>query len=269
MKDCGSILDQPWPNHALQRTAPRVTVAADSGLGIYSPSHLCPAFVASFIAPPSQLPRHAPPSLSLRSLAQLQSSLPTMKKQKTINILIALVFSTLASAQDSSLPERAQRLKESYETAVERATTPLTKTYITELTKLKFELTKKADLQGALAIERELSARGAITQQPPIGTATTAPASAKPILVGEAWHWTSGSYDKPTTFKLDGTFQNGWFMGTWDLKGKKLNLKYYNPGNSDKKHESSFDLNAKDGTYIGKDFQGNIVTLKPNKPTQK
>lgn len=57
------------PNHALQRTAPRVTVAADSSLGVFTPSHLCPTSVASFFAPPSQLPRHAPPSLSLRSLA--------------------------------------------------------------------------------------------------------------------------------------------------------------------------------------------------------
>ena len=56
------------PNHALQRTAPRVTVAAISGLGVFAPSHLCPTLVASFFAPPSQLPRHAPPSLSLRSL---------------------------------------------------------------------------------------------------------------------------------------------------------------------------------------------------------
>ena len=60
-----------WPNHALQRTAPRVTVAADSGLGVITPSHLCPTSVASFCAPPSQLPRHAPPSLSLGSLGVL------------------------------------------------------------------------------------------------------------------------------------------------------------------------------------------------------
>ena len=58
------------PNHALQRTAPRVTVAADSGLGVFSPSHRCPTSVAFFCAPPSQLPRHAPPSLSLGSLGR-------------------------------------------------------------------------------------------------------------------------------------------------------------------------------------------------------
>ena len=60
-------IDQ-WPNHALQRTAPRVTVAA-----IYVRSRLlragrCSTSVASFFAPPSQLPRRAPQSLSLGSL---------------------------------------------------------------------------------------------------------------------------------------------------------------------------------------------------------
>ena len=56
------------PNHALQRTAPRVTVAA---IHVRSrPVRPWPCFtsVASFCAPPSQLPRRAPQSLSLRSL---------------------------------------------------------------------------------------------------------------------------------------------------------------------------------------------------------
>ena len=56
------------PNHALQRTAPRVTVAAISYPGVSRWSHRCPTPVASFFAPLSQLPRHAPRSLSLGSL---------------------------------------------------------------------------------------------------------------------------------------------------------------------------------------------------------
>ena len=56
------------PNHALQRTAPRVTVAAVLACARLVRSWLCPTSVASFCAPPSQLPRHAPPSLSLGSL---------------------------------------------------------------------------------------------------------------------------------------------------------------------------------------------------------
>ena len=56
------------PNHALQRTAPRVTVAATLARTRLVRSWLCPTSVAALCAPPSQLPRHAPPSLSLGSL---------------------------------------------------------------------------------------------------------------------------------------------------------------------------------------------------------
>jgi hypothetical protein len=56
------------PNHALQRTAPRVTVAAILAWTRPVRSWRCPTSVGSFCAPPSQLPRHAPPSLSLGSL---------------------------------------------------------------------------------------------------------------------------------------------------------------------------------------------------------
>lgn len=181
---------------------------------------------------------------------------------QTTTILIALSFSPLLSAQDSPLPDQAQRIKDSYQAAVERATAPLTKTYVAELSKLKIEFTKKADLQGALAIERELLVYTANAQQPPVGAATASSESAMPILVGQAWHWTHGNYDKETTFHPDATFENIWFKGTWELKGKKLHLKYYPVANPDKKSESVFEANLKDGTYTGNDFDGNVVTLK-------
>ena len=56
------------PNHALQRTAPRVTVTAVLARSRLVRSWRCPTSAAHFCAPPSQLPRHAPPSLSLGSL---------------------------------------------------------------------------------------------------------------------------------------------------------------------------------------------------------
>ncbi len=67
-------MDNRRPNHALQRTAPRVTVAAvhvrsrlvRAGRGLTS--------AAAFFARPSQLPRRAPLSLSLRSFADLRAS---------------------------------------------------------------------------------------------------------------------------------------------------------------------------------------------------
>lgn len=71
--------------------------------------------------------------------------------------LLILGFVTSAHAQDASLPEKAQKLRESYRAAIDRATAPLTKTYLAELQRLKIEYTKAADLKGALAIENEIS----------------------------------------------------------------------------------------------------------------
>ena len=56
-------------NHALQRTVPRVTVAAVHVRRRLVRAGRCLTSVASFFAPPSQLPRRAPRSLSLGSLA--------------------------------------------------------------------------------------------------------------------------------------------------------------------------------------------------------
>ena len=56
------------PNLAQQRTAPRVTVAALPVRSSLVRARRCLTSVASLFAPPAQLPRHAPPSLSLRSL---------------------------------------------------------------------------------------------------------------------------------------------------------------------------------------------------------
>ena len=56
------------PNQALQRTAPRVTVAANSSSNPSRPSVALSYARCVFLRLTSQLPRHAPPSLSLGSL---------------------------------------------------------------------------------------------------------------------------------------------------------------------------------------------------------
>ena len=63
-----SNLNEVTANNALQRTAPAVTVAAILARTSLVRSWRCLTSAASFFAPPSQLPRHAPPSLSLGSL---------------------------------------------------------------------------------------------------------------------------------------------------------------------------------------------------------
>ena len=70
------------PNHALQRTAPRVTVAAILARTRLVRSWLCPTSVALLCAPPSQLPRHAPPSLRLGSLVASTPILHSLKFQQ-------------------------------------------------------------------------------------------------------------------------------------------------------------------------------------------
>ena len=58
------------PNHAL-RTAPRVTVAAITGSDPSRPSGALSYVRCLLLRSPTQLPRRAPQSLSLRSLARL------------------------------------------------------------------------------------------------------------------------------------------------------------------------------------------------------
>ena len=70
------------PNHALQRTAPRVTVAAISGSDPSRPSGALSYARFLFLRLTTQLPRHAPPSLSLGSLGQITP--PTKKAPQPI-----------------------------------------------------------------------------------------------------------------------------------------------------------------------------------------
>ncbi len=108
-------------------------------------------------------------------------------------VVTSLGFAIFASAQEATLPPKALKLKESYEAAVQRATSPLTKTYVTELNKLKAEYTKAADLQGAIAIQEEIKRFEAPTQSSP----TAMPSNAKRLkslkTIEEFTAWITGS----------------------------------------------------------------------------
>ena len=77
---------------------------------------------------------------------------------KLAAIIVLTAITVTASAQDAPTPEKLATLKESYRTAIGRATAPITKTYVTELERLKSEFTKKGDLQSALAVDAEIKA---------------------------------------------------------------------------------------------------------------
>ena len=63
----GVLTEAATPNQALERTATRVTVAAIPVRSRLVRARRCLTSVAAFFAPPSQLPRRAPQSLSLGS----------------------------------------------------------------------------------------------------------------------------------------------------------------------------------------------------------
>jgi hypothetical protein len=62
------------------------------------------------------------------------------------------------------LPPKTLKLKESYDTAIQRATDPITKVYLAELTRHKVEATRAADLKGAIAIDAEITRVSSRTQ---------------------------------------------------------------------------------------------------------
>ena len=173
------------PNHALQRTAPRVTVAAISGLGVFPPSHLCPTSVASFCAPPSQLPRHAPPSLSLGSLAVAHAFSQTdgfkkHMKPKIITALSLLVLATHALAQVTPKTEppeliarRAEHLR-----AISRAQIPPLTAYLRTLEPLKQQLARDGKSDAALAVDAEIQS---IRQQLQAAQSATDITTAAPV----------------------------------------------------------------------------------------
>lgn len=66
------------------------------------------------------------------------------------------VFGMMPLGLKSEEPERLEKLRSSFEAAVARATDPLRKTYLDELEKLKNEFTRSAQLEEALAVDREI-----------------------------------------------------------------------------------------------------------------
>ena len=85
------------PNLARQRTAPAVTLAAVLARTRLIRSWLCPTSVATFCAPPSQLPRRTPPSLSLGSFDSRHCTRPV--KSAFLSCLAVIALSGCATAR--------------------------------------------------------------------------------------------------------------------------------------------------------------------------
>ena len=178
-------------------------------------------------------------------------------------IVLTLGLVCSARSEDALLPERVQRLKESYRAAVDRAITPLTKTYLEELERLKIEYTKAADLKGALAIENEIGliSRTSGADSSDRKEKLTKRESLKD-LIAHQWEFVGGGVaedvpgpSKPdnriVTFSENGTarYTNSSGVFTWSIEpdGELL----YQPDNP--KHKARFRRLAS-GLWVGKGY---------------
>ena len=88
----------------------------------------------------------------------------------------------LCSLAIATEPERLTKLRSSYEAAIQRANSPIIKTYISELEKLKIESTKAGRLEDALAIDSEIKKlQGLSNPATEVTLPTTTPASSKKL----------------------------------------------------------------------------------------
>jgi len=106
-----------------------------------------------------------------------------------IRILTALLLLAQVSfAQgDKAVPQKLQTLKANYEAAVLRATTPLTKSYLQELQRLKLEYTRAGDLSAALAADALIQAASASSGTPPVVAAGDAALANVSVEQFKAW----------------------------------------------------------------------------------
>ncbi len=97
-----------------------------------------------------------------------------MKKPQILTAVLAVLVTCISGAEETAFPERLKTLTANYEAAIGRATAPLTKAYLDELNKMKFEYTRAGDLKSALLVETLITK---YTTE----TAPTAPAKDQPL----------------------------------------------------------------------------------------
>jgi len=97
----------------------------------------------------------------------------------------AIALSAPPAANDSAkLPEEANRLKQNFRQAAERAVQPLRERYIADLKRLLDQTTRAGKLEDALAIKNEIEAVSAGT-----GAAADTVAEFERQLMGVKWTW--------------------------------------------------------------------------------
>lgn len=154
-------------------------------------------------------PKHQP-GIGLEGGA-ISSHAPRMFRP--LPLLALVLLSHCALAQDSNpLPEKLRNLTRSYEAAVQRATAPLTKTYVQELEKLKQEYTRSGNVAAATAADALMKAAAQPASTTPANSSDGLPAS---IGVEQFKAWLA----TVTVTELTG------FKNTYAYDGKELTSK--------------------------------------------
>ncbi|MEN3942454.1 hypothetical protein WJU23_14240 [Prosthecobacter sp. SYSU 5D2] len=148
------------------------------------------------------------------------------------------------------------RLKESYQTAIKRATEPVHQTYISELTKLRDQYTREAMLEAAVKVQAEIdaiSAQLAIPTAPvSLPTASKAQEVLVPIPANKVIGHTIGRVKKGTVITLS------YVSGKWKDHGQ---LATENPDALTLVTGNSCRLVIADGRF--KTQPGPVLTLVP------
>jgi len=174
---------------------------------------------------------------------------------KTMRHIVTCVLALLwpSAAFTAGEPQDLTILRDSYNRAIERATSPIQEKFITEMQKLKLRYTREGKLEEAITVDREINRlldETKAAQERQTGTETTGGTTEH--LIGD-WYCNNVRHDiykiKPNkraqhvtdsgTWKADDkeltiSWANGWrTVIPIDQKGDTIHAKHYQPGASD------------------------------------
>ncbi len=116
-------------------------------------------------------------------------------------LLCPLLLTGISLAQSPELlPDKVQALKSHYDAAVERATAPLTATYVEQLRKIKDEYTQSGNAPAALATENLL--KELTTRTKPGQAVSSLDVPLSKMSLEQFKHWLTGvTISEQTTYK--------------------------------------------------------------------
>jgi len=130
----------------------------------------------------------------------------------TIAVLLTASLACGQSPDPSKMPDNLRRLRVNYETAVDRAVSPLKRTYEIELKRLKLEGTRAGSLDAALAVDAGLKALAGVVDESKVE------ANRSSIFSDTIWR---NQAREDVEFKSNGSFSETFggklLTGTWEI----------------------------------------------------